>query len=227
MTLAEQEQWERRFARFLDRQEQGDAAHDRAHVRRVVAAAKALADEEGAALEVVLPAAWLHDCVAVPKDAPGRSDASAKAATAAGAFLNEAGYSPEHRSAIQHAIEAHSFSAGLAPETLEAKVVQDADRLDALGAVGIARCLMVGGQLGHALYDPDAPFSDERPPHEPLNDDAYVLDHFYTKLLTLAGTMQTAAGRAEAERRTDFMKAYLHRLRTEIDGPAVPAHIRS
>jgi uncharacterized protein len=91
-------------------------------------------------------------------------------------------------------------------------VVQDADRLDSLGAIGIARCLLVGGHLGRPLCAPEDPFCVERPP----DDQLYTIDHFYAKLLKLPATMQTAAGREEAERRADFMRDYLERLRAEM-----------
>jgi len=206
-------EWTPRFERFLDAQmTEADAAHDRAHIERVVTTATRLAREAGARAAVVVPAAWLHDCVVVPKDDPDRGAASAQAADAAERFLKDAGYSAGHIPAIRHAIEAHSYSAGIEPETLEAKVVQDADRLDALGAIGIARCFMVGGALDRPLYDPADPFCDDRPP----DDSTYTIDHFYEKLLGLAETMQTDAGRAEAERRAAFMRTYLDRLREEI-----------
>jgi uncharacterized protein len=204
--------WERRFADLLDHAAPGDAAHDRAHIERVVASARALAGSEGARLEVVIPAAWLHDCVSVPKDSPQRSAASQMAAVAAGGLLRACGYPAQHIPDIQHAIEAHSFSARIVPRTIEAKVVQDADRLDALGAIGIARCLMLGGVMGKPLYDQREPFPAARAP----NDRANVIDHFYVKLLTLAGSMQTASGRAEAQARTAFMRAFLEQLGHEI-----------
>lgn len=167
-------------------------------------------------MAVVLPAAWLHDCVALPKDHPDRQNTSRAAADRAAAFLREVAYPAEHLDAIHHAIEAHSFSAGIAPRTLEAQVVQDADRLDALGAIGLARTLAVGTALGRPLYAPNDPFCEHRTP----DDRAHTLDHFYTKLLTLTGTMQTATGRAEAERRTAFLRAFLGQLRSEIDSTA-------
>lgn len=206
--------WTSRFADFLDAQmADADAAHDRAHVERVVTTATRLAQETGAETAVVVPAAWLHDCVVVPKDDPERDAASARAAAAAGHFLEDAGYPSEHVSAIRHAIEAHSYSAGIPPETREAKVVQDADRLDALGAIGIARCFMVGGALDRPLYAPNDPFCDDRAP----DDATYTLDHFYEKLLGLPATMQTDAGRAEADRRAAFMRTYLDHLHDEIE----------
>lgn len=190
-----------------------DVAHDLAHVRRVVRNAQWLAAAEGARPEVVLPAAWLHDCVTVPKDSPGRTQASRLAAEQAVQWLGEWGYPETLRPAIAHAIEAHSFSAGIAPRTLEAKVVQDADRLEAIGAVGLARCLMLGGALGRPLYVAD-PFCESRRP----DDRVSALDHFYTKLLKIEETMQTISGRQEARRRTQFLRHFLGELRHELDG---------
>ena len=205
--------WTDRFADFLDAQAaDADAAHDRAHVIRVVTTARRLAEDEEAQMDVVVPAAWLHDCVVVPKDAPDRAEASRRAAEATRMLLKSEGYPEQWIPDIEHAIAAHSYSGDVAPDTTEAKVVQDADRLDALGAIGIARCFTVGGALDQSLYDPNDPFCDDRAP----DDDTYTLDHFYAKLLRLPDTMQTEAGRAEAERRAVFLREYLDRLRDEI-----------
>lgn len=204
--------WETPIQTFVQEQMAADAAHDLTHVRRVVANARRLAGACGADLSIVLPAAWLHDCVTVPKDSPQRSMASRLAAETAVIFLQSIHYPERYLEAIGHAIAAHSFSAGIAPQTLEAQVVQDADRLDALGAVGLARAYSLGGAMGRPLYHPDDPFCAARPP-----DDAFsTLDHFYTKLLTLAGTMQTAVGRQEAEQRAAFLRHFLEQLRQEI-----------
>ncbi len=207
--------WEPQFERFLaEHTAAQDAAHDREHIRRVVYTARRLALAECADLAVVVPAAWLHDCVVVPKDSPLRSQASAQAARAAVGFLRGILYPEAYLAAIEHAIAAHSFSANLQPRTIEAQVVQDADRLDAIGAIGVARCLMLGGALGRRLYDPAEPFPATREP----DDRAYTIDHFYLKLLRLADSMTTAAGRAEAQRRTAFMQGFLDQLQSEIDG---------
>lgn len=208
------QEWEPRFIAFLDGHPDPDPGHGVAHLRRVVATALQLAKEEGARLEVVLPAAWLHDCVNVPKDSSDRSRASRLAAAQAVRFLKGAGYAEEFLDGIAHAIEAHSYSAGIPPRTVEAKVVQDADRLDALGAIGTARAIAVGAALGRPLYRPDDPFCERREP----DDRGASVDHFFTKLLKLAGTMQTDAGWREAMRRTEFMQAFLGELRREI-GP--------
>ena len=211
--------WELRFERFVaQRSSQADVAHDIAHVRWVVANAELLALSEYARPEIVLPAAWLHDCVAVPKDSSRRGAASALAARTAGGFLRGTAYPAKLVPAVCHAIEAHSFSAGVKPRTREAGVVRDADCLDALSAVGIARCLMLGGATGRALYDPSEPFPEMRPPDDTTN----VLDHFYLKLLRLVDTMTTAAGLAEARRRTAFMREYLRQLGQEIQSNHEP-----
>jgi uncharacterized protein len=204
--------WELRFRRFVAEQPGADPGHGIAHIERVVANALRLAAQEGARAEIVLPAAWLHDCVHVAKDSPERTAASRRAADHASGFLRSAGYPEEWLPAIHHAIEAHSYSAGIAPRTVEARVVQDADRLDALGAIGVARCIAVGAALGRPLYEPSDPFCASRPP----DDGGASVDHFYSKLFKLAGTMQTDAGRREAERRTAFVRAFVAQLESEI-----------
>lgn len=190
----------------------GDVAHDVEHIRRVVANARQLAALEGARLEVVVPAAWLHDCVVVPKTSADRSRASTMAAAEATRLLTSWEYPAELLPEIAHAVEAHSFSAGIPPRTIEAGVLQDADRLDALGAVGLARCLMLGATFGRPLYVAGDPFCEHRSP----DDGRSSVDHFYTKLFTLAPQFKTTAGRAEAERRTDTLHRFLADLRGEL-----------
>lgn len=204
--------WPPKFQQFLQKQMAHDAAHDLEHIRRVVANARRLAQTEGGAWPVILPAAWLHDCVNVAKDSPQRPFASRLAADTAVAFLAQNHYPAQWLDAIHHAISAHSFSAGIAPQTLEAQIVQDADRLDAIGAIGIARCFALGGSMGRPLYHSQDPFCQQRPPDDGLAN----VDHFYTKLLTLAETMQTASGRREAHARTQFMQQFLAQLAAEI-----------
>ncbi|GAH03246.1 unnamed protein product, partial [marine sediment metagenome] len=146
---------------------------------------------------------------------PLRKQASRLAAEEAVRFLESVDYPDDLLPQIYHAIEAHSFSANIATETLEARIVQDADRLEAVGAVGIARCFLTGGAMGTPLYEPSDPFAKQRD----LDDRRYTLDHFYCKLLGLADTMQTDAGRAEATRRTDYMREFLQQLGHEIGHP--------
>jgi uncharacterized protein len=212
-TISDWPTWEAHFAGFVERAgPAADPAHDVEHVRRVVANARALAAHEQADLAVVLPAAWLHDCVSIPKSSPLRSQASRLAGSAALEFLQSIDYPAQYLPAIQHAIEAHSFSANITPQTREAMVVQDADRLDSLGAIGLARCLMLSGAMGRRLYDPHEPI----PAARPIDDQANAIDHFYAKLFQLAERMATQAGRSEAIKRTAFLQAFVDRLRAEI-----------
>lgn len=217
MSPAEVETWGVRCEAFVREHVAGDAAHDTEHVRRVVAWARRLAEAEGADLAVVVPAAWLHDCVVLAKDHPDRARASRLAAEAAAGWLREQGFPADRIPAVTHAIQAHSFSAGIAPETVEARVVQDADRLDALGAIGIARTYATAGTLGSLLVHPDDPVPLE-PPARALDDRRWATDHVFVKLLGLPATMQTGTGRREAERRAAFLRTFLDELARETAG---------
>ena len=204
--------WPTRFLALLQAHSPEDAAHNPMHIRRVVTNARRLADAEGADWQVVMPAAWLHDCVIIPKTSPDRSRASQLAAKQAVAWLIELEWPHDRLEEIAHAIEAHSFTAKIAPRTIEAKVLQDADRLDALGAVGLARTLMLGAEMKREFYHPTDPFCHSRK----ADDAIYTLDHLYCKLLTLEGTMQTESGRNEARQRTVFLREFLAQLEREI-----------
>ncbi|MCK8062033.1 HD domain-containing protein [Vibrio sp. 1CM7H] len=210
MTLLSQ--IESQFLEFMQQEMQVDAAHDISHVQRVVNTAKKLAMEEGADLSIVLPAAYLHDCFTYPKDHPNRKQSSIIAAKKAVAFLESIDYPQQYHDAIAHAIEAHSFSANIRPNTLEAKVVQDADRLDALGAIGITRCIQVSTEFDAQLYDNKDIFAQQRE----LDDKQFTLDHFQTKLFKIAETMNTESARREAQKRKVFMQAYIEQLHDEV-----------
>ncbi|MCZ2368332.1 HD domain-containing protein [Vibrio diabolicus] len=210
MTLLSQ--IESQFLEFMQQEMQVDAAHDISHVQRVVNTAKKLAMEEGADLSIVLPAAYLHDCFTYPKDHPNRKQSSIIAAKKAVAFLESIDYPRQYHDAIAHAIEAHSFSANIRPNTLEAKVVQDADRLDALGAIGITRCIQVSTEFDAQLYDNKDIFAQQRE----LDDKQFTLEHFQTKLFKIAETMNTESARREAQKRKAFMQAYIEQLHDEV-----------
>ncbi len=203
---------EKRCLGFINGLETADPAHDLAHTERVVANARKILESEKADTIVTLTAAWLHDCVVLPKNDPERKRASSLAAEKAAHFLRDIGFPTEKIDQVTHAIKAHSFSADIKPETVEAKIVQDADRLEALGAIGIARCMIVGGKLGRQLYDAADPFCRDRDP----DDGLFTIDHFYTKLLKLPETMNTEAARNEARIRAEFMIRYLKELEREI-----------
>lgn len=183
----------------------GDGSHDLAHLIRVWRNASTIAGAEGGNLDVLVPAVVLHDCVAVEKNSPLRSQASRMAAEKASGLLSSMGLDGALVSSVAHAIEAHSFSGGVEPRTLEAAILRDADRLDAIGAMGIARCFYVSGRLGRPLYDPVDPQAKARP----LDDMAFAIDHFPVKLLGLAESMLTETGRKLAAVRRDRMERFL------------------
>ncbi|WP_413291627.1 HD domain-containing protein [Bdellovibrio sp. HCB337] len=189
-----------------------DPAHDLLHFKRVVKTARNLCAQEKGRLEVVLPAAWLHDVVIIPKNDPRRSQASRLSAETAVAFLKEIQYPSEYFEDIAHAIEAHSFSANITPRTLEAEIVQDADRLDGLGAIGIARCFATAGLLKRPFYSEEDPLCKSRP----VDDRYFTVDHFFAKLFKTAESLQTSAGRIEGQNRIRVMKNYLDDLDKEI-----------
>jgi uncharacterized protein len=115
---------------------------------------------------------------------------------------------------LAHVIETHSLSAGLKPETPEAKIFQDADRLDAIGAIGIARCFHVGGRMDGALYHLGDPGAKARV----LDDRAYALDHFSTKLFKVSDGFFTAEGQRMAAARTERMTKFVAAFLAEVEG---------
>lgn len=189
-----------------------DGAHDLSHLQRVWSNVRSLHALEGGDLEVLLAAVLLHDCVSVEKDSPLRSKASQLAAQKASQVLAELGWTSTIINRVAHAIEAHSFSANITPTSLEAKILQDADRLDALGMVGVARTFYVAGRLGRALYDPQDPEAKKRE----FDDTRFCLDHFQTKLLHLADGFQTATGQRLAQIRHERLKGFLVQFKEEI-----------
>ena len=192
-----------------------DGAHDLQHLHRVwYSAEQLLRHYPQADALVVLAACYLHDLVNLPKNHPQRQFASRQAAALAGVWLAEAGFPPDRLAAVAHAIEAHSFSAAIAPQTLEARIVQDADRLDALGAIGLARLFYTAGRMGSALAHPDDPGAAKRS----ADDRAYALDHIECKLATLPATMQTEAGGALANARMEWLREFRARFIEEWGG---------
>ncbi|HEY0184172.1 MAG TPA: HD domain-containing protein [Rhodopila sp.] len=192
-----------------------DGSHDRSHLLRVWRNAARIAEQEPDCDRTILTAAvLLHDCVAVEKNSPLRSQASRLAAAEARQILGRLGWNDGRIGQVTHAIEAHSFSAGIPPETTEARVLQDADRLDAIGAIGIARCFYVAGRMGSALYDP----ADPPAAHRELDDRRFALDHFDTKLFRIAESFQTKRGRVLADARNRVMQDFVRTLVEEIGG---------
>ncbi len=189
-----------------------DPSHDILHVNRVVQLAKKLAASESADLNVVIPAAYLHDCVYISKTDARRAEASKISADRCIELLASWNYPEKYYRAIHHAVQAHSFSAGVEAQSLEARVVQDADRLDAIGAIGIARCLAFSGVAKRAIYHSQDPFCETREPDDRTN----TVDHFFIKLLKLTEKLNTPSARIEGEKRLQTMKIFLESLKAEI-----------
>ncbi|MGE0526708.1 MAG: HD domain-containing protein [Bdellovibrionales bacterium] len=193
----------------------GDPGHDFAHILRVIQSCKSLGHGLGANLQILLPAALLHDVVNVPKNHPDRKVASRRAADESVHLLKAAGYSDFEIERIRVVITEHSYSLGLKPSCLESAILQDADRLDALGAVGIMRMVTCGCRLGSKYYHPFEPVPRDRA----LDDKQYTIDHLYVKLFGLVDQFNTEAGQQEGARRAEFMKLFVAQLETEIGTP--------
>ncbi|MEN5015143.1 phosphohydrolase [Erwinia sp. Eh17-17] len=209
--------WQSRFEHWLhETWQHDDKAHDVAHLKRVWQSAQRIMTGTEADALVVLTGCYFHDIVNLPKNHPQRHLASAQAADETRRVLRDVftDFPPDKIEAVAHAVHAHSFSAAVTAETLEAKIVQDADRLESLGAIGLARVFYVSGALGRSLFDSNDPLARERP----LDDTEWALDHFQKKLLKLPETMQTAEGRRLAEVNARFLVTYMAKLCAELRG---------
>jgi uncharacterized protein len=189
-----------------------DGAHDLSHIVRVWRNAKLIQREEGGDLEALAAAVLLHDCVQVAKDSPLRSKASLLAAKEARVRLEALGWEPSRVDIVASAIESHSFSAGVAPTSIEGCILQDADRLDAIGLCGIARCFYTAGRLGSRLYD----LADPEAKTRPLDDTRNALDHFPKKLLTLEGSFKTRKGQELAKQRHQRLHEFYRAMLSEV-----------
>ncbi len=207
--------WQQQLENWLEQHHtETDGAHDIAHFRRVWKTARTLNQTEGLPGDelVLLAAAYLHDIVSLPKNHPERHLSSRLAAHEACTILQEMDFPQEKLIAVAHAIEAHSFSANLPAETIEAKLLQDADRMEALGAIGLARVFYTSGRMEREMFDPYDPLAK----HRPLDDLQYALDHFFVKLYKVADSMQTAAGLEMAKKRRKYLEGYVKQLLREL-----------
>lgn len=198
---------QQRFADF------DDPAHGWEHINRVYQLTLHIAAQENADSFIAGTAALLHDIGRLSSDTTHHH--AELSAALASEFLSAYPITPEQKDAILHAIIAHSYSHGVEPRTPEARIVRDADRLDALGAIGILRWAITGTlqRTPQARsYHTDDPFAEQRQPDDRL----FLLDHFFIKLLKLEHTMSTETGRKIAQQRTAFMRAYLEELKREL-----------
>ncbi|NDB63131.1 MAG: HD domain-containing protein [Nitrosopumilaceae archaeon] len=191
---------------------QNDPAHDYSHILRVYKNAQKIAKHEKANSKLVLAAVLLHDIIQFPKSDPRNKTASEKSAILAKKILQKHDFEESEIAIICDAIRDHSYSRGITPKTIEGKILQDADRLDALGAIGIARTFSVGGSEKRPIYNESDPFCRIRKP----DDNSWTVDHFYRKLLLLEKKMNTNTGKALAKKRTKLMMNFLSDLKQEI-----------
>ena len=189
-----------------------DSAHDFEHVMRVYKNAQKICILENANEKLVLSAALLHDIVSYPKSDKRSKLSSIQSAKKSEQILKKYNFSKEEIGIISDAMCDHSFSQNTTPRTLEGKILQDADRLDALGAIGIARVFATGGSLKRPFYNIDDPFCKTRTP----DDKTWTVDHFFQKLLKLESLMNTKSGKIEAKKRTSTLKEFLKQLKQEI-----------
>jgi len=191
-----------------------DSAHDLGHLTRVAEKSKHIQKYEGGNLDVIIISSYFHDIVSLPKDSVIRHCSSTFAAQKTIKILKEhfKEISSSLYGQISDVIRSHSYSSEIKPITIEAKIVQDADRLDSLGAIGLARVFYIAGSLGQKIYSEEDPFAMGRS----LDDKKYALDHFYTKLLKLPDTINTNEGRNMAKKRVAYLSGYIEKLKEEI-----------
>lgn len=188
-----------------------DPGHDFEHIMRVYRNAELIGKRERVAdMDVLLASALLHDLVVYPKGSSKRSKSSDDSADLAEKILKRHGWPEDKIEKVSYCIRTHSYSKGIVPASLEGKVLQDADRLDALGAIGIARTFSVGGSENRKFYNPDDPFCRQKG-REP-QDRMWTLDHFAAKLLKLHRTMHTRTAKKMAKKRIRFMKEFLRQM---------------
>lgn len=204
--------WEEKILTELHKRDFTDGSHDMDHFKRVTHRAIRFNETEqlGGDPLTILAAGLLHDMVEVPKDSPDRSKASRFSADAAIELLQTIDFPAELLEGVHHAIHAHSYTAQITPTTPEAKCIQDADRVEALGALGIVRCFYTAGRIEGELVNWEDPLATNRP----LNDAQWSLDHFEVKLFHIPGMMQTLPGKVMAESLCDFMREFREKMIT-------------
>ncbi|WP_128476836.1 HD domain-containing protein [Halorussus pelagicus] len=194
-------------------------AHDWHHVRRVARLAETLVEsdkESGAEAvneDVLFAAVWLHDVGRTKEDRGEIEDHAEWGAREAADILGDLGADDDTVEAVQHCIRAHRYSNDVEPETREAEILSDADNLDALGAVGIARTFSYGGELGQPIHDPDLP-----PEADDSSAGATQFNHLHEKILSLRDRMYTDAGREVADERHAYVAEFAERLDREAMG---------
>jgi uncharacterized protein len=203
----------RSFARDCFHDARG--SHDWEHTLRVVRLCRRIGAGEGADMTVLLVAAYLHDVGRVAQDRSCGGVCHAEMGLRlAEPLISHLALSPQRRDNIRHCIRAHRFRNGHRPRTIEAKVLFDADKLDAIGAVGVARAYLFAGELGACLHNPN--LEPEAGQAYSRNDTGYR--EYKVKLCKIKQRMLTAGGLKIARRRHAFMKVFFQRFLAEYQG---------
>ncbi|MEM0094086.1 MAG: HD domain-containing protein [Thermofilum sp.] len=189
--------------------------HDKSHVERVYKLSLRIARElrEPIDLDVLRAAALLHDVARALEDGGAVRDHAEEGAAIARKLLGELGFPQEKIEQVCYCIRVHRFRKGIKPETLEAQVLQDADRLDMLGAIGVARAFARGGWANVPLHDPSIP-----PKSDYDGRSETVINHFYEKILKIKDTLNTEPARRIAEGRHKFVEEFIARFLKEWEG---------
>ncbi|MFA5022243.1 MAG: HD domain-containing protein [Patescibacteria group bacterium] len=192
-----------------------DPSHDFEHALRVLANAQRIAKEEKADLDIIIPAALFHDIINYPKHSPMAKYASDKSAEVTRKILKKIKEYPQDKiDKVYTAIKQCSFSKAIVPDFLEAKILQDADGLEATGAISIMRTFSSTGQYKRPFYNQKDPFCKNRQP----DSSHFALDLFYTRLLVVKDRMHTKSAKKIALKRTAFLKKFLDQLKNELAG---------
>jgi uncharacterized protein len=187
--------------------------HDGSHSERVRSMALRIGKEEGADLEVVEAASLLHDVARAMEDRGEISDHAKEGARIARSILKQSGFPKEKIELVCRCIQVHRFRNGMSAESLEAKVLQDADRLDVIGAIGLARLFARSGWENVPIHDPMIP------PKEKYDGRSCTsVNHIYEKVLRIRETLHTASAKRIAEDRHIFVEQFLKMLLKEWDG---------
>lgn len=192
--------------------EEFSPGHGYGHLIRVFNICRKIAPEEKTDLQVLEAAALLHDLGRERERRKPNLDHAEESAKIAKVILKEIDFPQEKAPEVLHAIRSHRFSRGPEPETLEAKILQDADKVDISGAVGIATLFSHGGAHNKQIYNIEDPFAENRKP----DDSSFSLDHFYTKVLKLPETLNTEAGRKMAQERLETVRQFLKQFQKEV-----------
>ena len=196
-----------------DKMPKDDPSHDINHALRVLAISEKIATAENADFDIIVPSALFHDVISYPKNHHKRLHSSKESAEFAKRILKNIESFPKNKiGQVYESINLCSFTKGLKPDFLEGKILQDADSLEATGAVSIMRTFSSAGMMNKTFYDVSDPFCKKRKP----DDSKYALDLFFTRLLVVQSRLYTKTAKNIAKKRANFLKAFLNELKVEL-----------